>query len=493
MSSKRLAFTKMDFGLRKVAWLGGRHSEVMSRWIPRRPVLGVEMDGKSLLLACLKPGWGRAPVSYFGTISDFAALSTEELRAKLQEFLAPLSGEEPMVALGLPRRESMIRFLSLPAAARKSLSEAVSLQVEMYKPTDNELVDWDTVVIDEQQQLATTLVLVPRTTVEKLANLFSRAAYPITQITVTQFAELHLFLCAESVPQDKRFLLVDGRNQDVELALLEGRKLLYSRSLPLGRDGATAANELLAEIRQAFSSLRWKEEENLVVLVTGELPVPSEVALASLGLIERLQEKIRQQALHEQGGLQKYWGAAVVALSALTGRRQTYSLNLLPAELRPIRRHSRYLITYVLLFANAVLLLSLGLRVPLQNYVLLRQYRKEIAGVQVRAEEIKSLLEKERAMREELLELDRLQQHGRQPLDALNEIAQKLPPDAWLSIFSFRKGQIELSGSAKAASPLLPLFQSSPQFQDVKFNGALTEDAAGAEHFRLQMKLKEKP
>src|SRR5271155_2205993 len=213
----------------------------------------------------------------------------------------------------------------------------------------------------------------------------------------------------------------------------------------------------------------------------------------SVAQSDRQKKKLGTGALPEQGGLQKYWGAAVVALSVLRGRRRAYSLNLLPSELRPLRPHSRHLITYALLFANAVLLLALGLRVPVQNYVLLRQYQKEIAGVKVRAGEMRSLLERERAMREELLALDALQQRGRQPLDALEDIAQKLPQDAWLNVFSCRKGQIELTGSAKAASPLLPLFQSSPQFQDVKFTGALTQDAAGAEHFRLQMKLKEKP
>ena len=116
----------------------------------------------------------------------------------------------------------MIRFLNLPATARKSLSEAMSLQVEMYKPTDNETFDWDTVVIDEREQLAATLVLAPRTSIEKFVHMFSEAGYPIARITVTQFAQLHLLLSAESAPRVMRFLLVDGRNQDIELALLDG-------------------------------------------------------------------------------------------------------------------------------------------------------------------------------------------------------------------------------------------------------------------------------
>ena len=493
MFSKGPAFTKLDLALRNVRWFRGHNSRMMSRWIPRRPVLGVEVDGTSLLLACLKPGLGRAPVSYFGTVSNFATISPGQLRAKLREFLAPLGVEDPLVVLGLPRRECMIRFLNLPATARRSLSEAISLQVEMYKPTDNETFDWDTVVIDEREQLAATLVLAPRISIEKFVHIFSEAGYPITRITLTQFAQLHLLLSAESALLDKRFLLVDGRNHDIELALLEGRKLVYSRSLSLGRDAAVAAHEVLAEIRQAFSSLRWKEGENLVVLVAGDVPVTIERALGSLGPTEKLKEKVRQRALPEQGGLQKYWGAATVALSVLLGGRRGYSLNLLPAELRPSRRQSRYLTTYGLLFANAVMLLALGLRVPVQNYVLLRQYRREIAGVRVRADEMKQLLQSGRSMRQELLAFDAFQQHGRQPLEALNEIARQLPSDAWVNTYSCKKGLVELTGSAKAASPLLSLFQSSSQFQDVKFNGALSQDSSGAERFRLQLRLKEKP
>jgi len=494
MFNKEAGFTKMDLGVQNAAWLRGYSYRGISRWIPRRPVLGMEQDGNSLLLVCLKPGWGRAPVSYFGSIPEFASLTAEELRKKLQDFLKPLVGEEPLVVLGLPRRETMIRFLNLPATAKKSLKEALSLQVEMYKPTDNDTFDWDSVVVDDKEQLSAALVLVPRNAAEKFVDLFARAGYPIDRITVAQFAQLHLLLRAEPAPQNKRYLLVDGRNQDLELALLEGKKLVYSRSLPLERDGAAISFDVLSEVRQAFATLRWKEaDESLVILVAGDLPAPVEMQLESLGPVHKLKELIRQQALPEQGGLNRYWGAAAIAMSAFSGRRQAYSINLLPVGLRPQRSHSRYLVTYVLAGANAALLLGFLLRIPVQNYVLLRQYHKEIAGVQVRAGEIRSLLERERAMREEIVELEGLQKRGRMPLEALNEIAQKLPQDSWLNTFSCKKGQVELTGSAKAASPLLPLFQSSPQFQDAKFNGALTQDSAGAEHFRLQMKLKEKP
>lgn len=492
MFSETIPVKKLSVGLSWFTSLGTRHSGTHSRWVPRRPVLGIEWNGPSLSLACFKFAVGRLPLAFFGSIPDFALLSPEELGRKIREFLQPLHVDEPLVALGLPRHEVMVRFLDLPIAAKKSLAGAVALQVEMYKPTDNESFDWDTTVVEEPERLATTLLFTPHSTVERFANLFSQSGYPLSRITATQFSLLGVLLHARRRSDTQRYLLLDYKGADTELALLEDTRLVYSRSFPLPGD-ATAAPQVMEQIQQAFSSLRWKENDNYEALLARDVPEPLQCALASLGLVERLAEKISFPGFPGQPGLQRYLGAAAVALASLTRRRRPYCLNLLPAALRPAHNRLRHLPTYALLAANATLLLAISFRVPVQKYVLLRQYRQEIAGVHVRAEEMKELLQSGRAIRQELLAFDAFQQHGRQPIGALNEIARKLPSDAWINAFSCKKGQVEVSGSAKAASPLLPLFQSSSQFQDVKFNGALSLDSSGAERFRMQMRLKEKP
>ena len=493
MFNEQMSLSRMQAGLRRMATFSSGHSGKISRWVPRRAVLGMELEGDSLSLACIKLGMGRAPLAYFGTISEFAAISPQDLGRKLREFLQPLAGEEPVVVLGLSRREVMVRFLNLPTAARKSFAEAVALQVEMYKPTDGEQFDWDTSVVEEQKCLATTLLFAPHSMVEKYASLFAQAGYPLTGIVPTQFSRLHIFLRARQGSEKQRCVLLDCKDVDAELAVLEGTRLVYSRSFSLTRESSTLASDVVAQIRLAFSSLRWKESEGQAVVASGDVPEPVQLALASFGSVERLEDNLMLPGLSEQPPLQKHAGATAVALSNLSRNRRPYCLNLLPAAMRPVRSQVRHLPTYALLAANAVLLLAIGLRVPLQNYVLLQQYRKEIAGVQVRADEMKRLLQNGRGMRQQLLDFDAFQRRGRQPVDALNEVAQKLPQDAWLNVFSCKKGQVELSGLAKAGAPLLPLFQSSALFQEVKFNGALSQDASGAERFRLQMRLKEKP
>jgi general secretion pathway protein L len=181
-----------------------------------------------------------------------------------------------------------------------------------------------------------------------------------------------------------------------------------------------------------------------------------------------------------------------VAIAGIGRGRRHYRLNLVPRELRPVRRRWQRLPTYALLGANAVLLLALLLRAPVQNLLLLHQYQKEIARLKLPTDEMKGVLQRDKDLRRNLLLLQEFEQHGRQPLDSLNEVSTRLPQEAWLSQFTWRKNQIELTGIAKSASSLLSLYQASPQFEDVKFNGALTEDPAGMERFRLEMRTKEK-
>ena len=53
-----------------------------------------------------------------------------------------------------------------------------------------------------------------------------------------------------------------------------------------------------------------------------------------------------------------------------------------------------------------------------------------------------------------------------------------------------KRVKVELAGTAKSASAVLPALQTSAQLQDVQFRGALTRESSGAEHFQMQIKLR---
>jgi Tfp pilus assembly protein PilN len=468
-----------------------RSSGSSPHWNFRRTILGVEIRGSSLFLACVHPGLVGVGLAGTQVIPNFSELKPRELHERLSDFLKPLKADDPVLVLGLPRCEVIVRLLSLPSVARKSVEEALTLQVEMFKPTDTERFCWDATFLPQQMQLSASLALAPYATIERLTNLFAEAGYPIACLTVSQFSLLHLYLRGAQQHISHRLVLLDSKGSDLELAFLEGDKLVSSRAFSL-LDGTLPPEQVvISEIQQAVSTLRWQEGEQPAILLSGAVPEPIERALGKLGPVEHFEARLRREGMIADAPLGEFLGAVAVAVAGIGRGRRHYRLNLVPRELRPSRRRWHRLPTYVLVGANAALLLAIGLRTPVQNLVLLHQYQKEIAGLKQRTDEMKGVLQKDKDLRQRLLLLEEFEQRGRQPLDALDEVAKRLPPEAWLNLFTWRKNQIELSGAAKSASSLLSLFQASQQFEEVKFNGALTEDTSGMERFRLQMRMKE--
>jgi len=376
--------------------------------------------------------------------------------------------------------------------ARKSLQEAVALQAEMFKPTDTEHFCWDSTFLSADDQVTAGLVMVPRATIERLVNLFAQAGHPINVLNVGQFSLLYLFLRGRQRPATERSILLDFKGSDAELALLEGKKLLYSRGFDVSNGDPSLEKSVVSEIQRAVSTLRWHESAQPTVFLCGSFPEPVETALRKFGPVEHLEARLRPDEHTEGNRPGECLGAVAVAVAGLGRSGSSYRLNLLPAELRPVRHRWHHVPTYTLLAASAFLLVGLMVRRPLQDHFLLRQYQKQIASLKQQTDEMNGILQEDRKLRQELILLEEFQQGGRQPLDALNDVAQRLPQEAWLNLFTYRKGQIELVGSAKSASSLLPLLQASPHFEDVKFEGALTQDPSGVERFRIQMRVKER-
>jgi Tfp pilus assembly PilM family ATPase/Tfp pilus assembly protein PilN len=460
-------------------------------WNVRRAVLGIEVRATSLYLACVHPGLVRAVVAGTDVISGYTELRPEELRARLSAFLKPFKVEDPVVVLALPRSEVIVRILSLPLVARKSVQEALALQAEMFKPTDTEEFCWDSASLSVDDQVTASLVMAPRATIERLVNLFAAAGHPINVLNVGQFSLLHLFLRGQQPLARQRSVLLDFKGPDAELALLEGRKLLYSRAFAVSNEDPSIEKSVISEIQRAASTLRWHEGAQPTVFLSGSVPASVESALGMVGPVEHLERKLQSGERTPDTCLGECLGAVAVALAGSGRSGSSYRLNLLPAELRQVRqRRWHHVPTYALLAASAFLLVGLAARRPLQDHMLLRQYEKQIASLKRQTDEMNGILQEDRKLRQELIVLEEFQQGGRQPLDALNDVAQRLPSEAWLNLFTYRKGQIELMGSAKSASSLLPLLQASPRFEDVKFDGALTQDPSGGERFRIQMRLK---
>ena len=457
-------------------------------WTLRPATLGLELRGTSLFAACLWPGLNRRWLSVTGVIHDVATLTAEQLGERLRELTASAGVADPTVVLGLPRRDVMVRHLALPAAAEKSLDNALNLQLGLYKPSDEEDFCWDAAVVRGGEQLGVSLAFVPRTRIEELAAKLHDAGFPVSRLTTAQFSTLEWTLRAAEERETFRMLLVQSRGAEMELALVDKGRCVASRSFTRA---AGDPESVAGEIRKLLAAHRAAGSETMVVVYAGTDVSEWRDTLAQFGEPKELAQFCDVWSLTETIGdsPEEYWGAIALALDGLNWTGD-YHLNLLPKELRAAQRRWRNAPTYALLVLNVLLLTALAARGPLQRQITLRRYNHEISSIERSASLVERQIKKQDQIDARLAALSVFQEQGRRPLDALSNVAQKLPPDAWVSVYSCRDNKVDISGTAKQASAVLPALKAVAQFDDVQFAGGLTREADG-ERFHIQMKLKD--
>jgi Tfp pilus assembly protein PilN len=460
-------------------------------WRLRSPAVGVKISGGALHLASLRPGLGRRWIVSTGVIPEYAQLQPHQLGERLRDFLQPLDGEEPIVVLGLPRREAVVRLCTLPRVTKNAQREALSLQAEMYKPTDEGAFCWDALLQSANGNVAVSLALATRDQVDRLAGLFAGAGCPLARITLGQFALLHLVLRNRPETSPERLVVIDVSESDAEISIVDKGQLVYTRAFLLKTDGPVAEQALASELQQAFATLRWKEDSSVQILLAGSSGLVLEPVLSPFGKVGRLKNWLGLQG-EQNLDREESLGAVALALEGLAWRGAN-RINLLPAELRPSRRRWRYAPTYALVAANIILLLVFAVREPIQRQIVVRQYQREITKLQKVSNQAQDALDKQKQAYQRLELIRDFQLQGHESLDALAEVTQRLPADTWLNHFGYRLGQIDMNGTSKSAAALLPLLEASPQFTNVKFSGGLTRDPSGADRFRLQLQVKQRP
>lgn len=457
-------------------------------WSVRPATLGLELRASSLYVACMWPGLGRRWLSVTGVIEDVPQLSAEQLREKLRELIAPAGAEDPTVVLGLPRRDIIVRHLVLPAAAEKSIGNALNLQLGLYKPSDEDDFCWDAAVVRGGQQLSVTLAFVPRARIEELAAKLHDAGFPVSRLTTAQFSTLDWVLRSVADRESLNLLLVQSRGLEIELTVVKKGSCVGCRSFVGGGDPAAT---LAGEIHKLLSAHRISAAESLTVVYAGADASTWRAALSQFGEPVELAQFCDAYSLTEtRESLDEYWGAIALAVDGLNWTGD-YRLNLLPRELRPTRRRWQNVPTYALLAANALLLTALAARGPIQRQITLRRYNYEISQVERKASLVERQLKQRDRIQAHLAALRGFQEQGRRPLDALSDVAQKLPPDAWVSAYTFHDNKVDITGTAKSASAILPALKTVAQFEGVEFAGGLTREAGGGERFHIQVKLKE--
>jgi Tfp pilus assembly protein PilN len=381
------------------------------------------------------------------------------------------------VAIGLARSTVTVKPIELPAVGGE-LHEMVRFELERHLPIPADDAAFDFIPLPKEAELdgAATegrrvlIAAADRRVIDAALRLAEEAKLRPVSITVAA----HDLIALVEIDPRQRVAWVHRTGDTIDLLLIHGSTLVWSRSFPAADDAA-----LVEETRRSFAGARWRECD--VVWVSGDGAAAG--ALLDLG-VPISDPPWTPGAQRRLVDLDDPRGAAELAV-ATAARRGIRPLDLIPPAIKPRRFTRQEKLTGVMLAATVLLALA-ALLVPgfLESRRLAR-LNAEIARIDPEVRTVERAVRELERKRQLVTTLEKIGSGALQPLSVLRELTDVVPGDAWITYLALDAKGVELTGQAGAASTLIPLLENSPRLERVEFASPVTR-GRDREQFRIR-------
>lgn len=423
--------------------------------------VGIQVNGPDLEIAVARVRPNGVQVLGRTAIPRFRERPAAQWGAEYTAFLGRLRTGQLSATVLLPRRETIVRQISLRGVEAKDLEAAIAFQLDSLNPYGDEQVLFGWTALGEG---AVLVGIVLSATVERYLELFTEAGIAVASFTFAA-AAIHAAIRL-GPPPPPAFLALGGGRAPVSSAGESGEPHgvveVYGESparpvfsaeldLPLDRAAAMAAAELRLDPETAAVSLESLLPAPRVNPVENDLarnPLPYAAALA--GACPRL----------------------------------TPAANLLPPERRAASSRGM-LIPTAAIAAAMLMVMGATLAWPgFEQRQYLRQLGAEISRLEPVARRAANLDRQIELTRNRTRLLDEFRSQTRSDLDAFNELSRLLPPPVWTNAIELSRDAVVINGEAEQAASLLKVLDASPLFHNSEFVGI--NKVANAELFRLR-------
>jgi Tfp pilus assembly protein PilN len=393
--------------------------------------VGVEIAGADLEVVAARVRPARISVLGRLTIPNYAGRPAAEWGAEYSQFLKSLGASHLSATVLLPRREVIVRQVTLAGVAPKDIESAIRFQLDTLHPYGDDEVScgWSALPYG-----AVLVGIVRRSTVDRYHQLFTEAGIAVSSFTFSA-AAVHAAIRLNGAASGAGFIAL-------------------SRS-------AAGAVEVYGESqsRPVFSAEFDLAPERATVLALSELRLPPDTTPLKLEAV--LPKPDVNPVTNDLSR------NALPYATALAGAcpRFAPSANVLPREHRRLSSRTAFIPTIVL--AALVLLSAVGVTVysSYADRKYLRKLEAEIAQFEPQAQRVSTVDRQMSEMQARARALDQFRQQTRRDLDALNEITRLVEPPAWISSTSLTRDTVRITGEAPQAPPLLKILDSSPLFE----------------------------
>lgn len=429
----------------------------LRKWLAFGTGVGIEVRADDLYISVVRARPSESGVLGSATVTTFRSRPASEWGNELTGFLRKVGAAHVAPTVLLPRREVIIRQLSLPGVADKDLASAVQLQMDSLHPFADEDVYFSWTRIGKSP---TVLVgIARREVVDHYSSLFDEAGVKVASFTFSAAVLYSAMRMIKPAPPSGFITLLPVEGGDIEIYGESESRAIYSAALPLSAERATSV---------ASSELRLEEAPE---------PTPISELLPKPALFppdhDPASPEFAASSLAYAAGL-----AGACPWLALEG-------NLLPAERRRGTSRARLIPTVAL---SSILLILAGSLAAHSSYAdsrYLALLQHEIQRIEPRARQAARLDEETMAVRSRTQSLEDFGRRVRLDMDTLAELNKLIPPPGWVTSLEVDRNNVAIAGEVEQAATLLKTLDGSPLLEKSEFTMPIARGAAG-EMFRVR-------
>ncbi len=430
---------------------------------------------------------------------DAEAEKIEEMAPlEIQKFFRSCRISTDQVRVGIPRREAMVRLISLPEAARENLGQVIQYEIDRYLPFRQDELCFDHHYMGpgpRPKTIRVMLVAARKDKVERYLEILQKARVQPAAVEISSTALANSFTLSNGNEWEP-LILVEMGHMGIEVNVVSGQNLIFSRFTAYPANGISEF--ICKELDRVLAQL---EEE-----MQRPLTLPSSVIFSGKGASEELIQELEGKGefkcvlaspparfASSGGQVERPFQLAVAVGLARGGVYRTpMHIDLLPrsTRLRP-RRLGKGLTRALIMLLVITGLLWQGGRLVKQRLELQR-IRENIEQLKPTAEVTVLLRQKAERIKHQIGVLTNEVNQRPSTLVVLRELSRIIPITAWFNKLDYEGEKLVISGYAQSASGLISVMEASPLLEKVKFSAPINVDPR-MERERFQIEAEMKP
>lgn len=510
--------------------------------------IGVVFKQKEMCLVCLKEGLNKVYLDGYNIVPflDLKEKDKEDaILHTLERFLKRHKGARDNIFIALPRDEALIRLITLPLAVEENLRKSIEYELDRHTPFSSDEAYFDYHVIrrlPETGLLYIMLITIKKDRVDYYIELLKKIKTKPRNIEITTTALFNAFQDSitpeeklidlnrikknktlkekylkglikkspkiaeffkdqpENKIQPSLSILIEYLNdKKYELTLTDNNMLYYSKVFNTPEETLEKHFQEIYDhgLKSTLHLPFDKDSKKKTELVLSGKEMEKDYIEHAPGKIKDSFSIINGLKITSNSNSAKTNAVVLPLLSvpiglALKGLKNVaLDINLVPLNQRLKKKRSKKklvisAIPFIILLLVAALISNSINKAERRDAAL----DKELEEYKLQAKNIDRLQNEVQKIEQASTTIKNIKDSSINKLNILKELTLIMPMDGWLSDFSYKASdnKIKLSGNAVSASKLIPIFEESKLFENVKFTSPITTDRKSEkEKFRIEM------